>query len=318
MTIAQGKNMLLNLLCGLIFGLGQVAHADDAPDVKHPVYPCLWEVSGKGLEKSSYLFGTCHSSDPRITTLHPEVQKAYDSADAVYGEIKYDAEAIAKVTDLVVRKDGKTVSEHVGEELTERANKFMKDINPELSLQAGLNHLNTWSAALELSKLKNKFQNGKVLDDILLEKAEAKGKHTEGLETIDGMLSTFNFMNYEQQIIFFETCLSFVEYEGELEKIEDVYIYQSPDVIGDYVKKHWNLKIDDREPTKEEAELKDLLFYKMLDKRNVAMAKKVSQKLQESPHQTHFVAVGAAHYSGETAIQGLLEKEGYTITPLYK
>ncbi len=38
----------------------------------------------------------------------------------------------------------------------------------------------------------------------------------------------------------------------------------------------------------------------------------------EKPENSHFFAVGAAHYTGATANQDLLTKKGYTITPAFK
>lgn len=313
------KNIFLSSLCGLTFGFGQVAHADDAQkEIKHPVFPCLWEVSGKGLEKPSFLFGTCHSSDPRITTLHPKAQKAYEASDAVYGEIKISPEDIAKVGALMVRKDGKTVSAHVGEDLAGRANTLLKDINPALSLQAGLDSLQTWAVAAQLPQLEKQLGGDKVLDAILLETAASEGKHTEGLETMESQIAAFAVMSSEQEVLFFEATVEHMEHGEEIESVEDVYLFKDPEDIGEYVKEYMTLHTKGEEASDEKNALGELLKHELLDKRNREMAEKMSGHLQASPEQTHFFAVGAAHYTGETAIQDLLGKEGYTITPLYK
>lgn len=41
----------------------------DIENLEHPVKPALWKVEGKDLTKPSYLFGTIHIGDPRVTTL---------------------------------------------------------------------------------------------------------------------------------------------------------------------------------------------------------------------------------------------------------
>ena len=38
----------------------------------------------------------------------------------------------------------------------------------------------------------------------------------------------------------------------------------------------------------------------------------------EKPENSHFFAVGAAHYTGAPANQDILTKKGYTITPAFK
>ena len=56
----------------------------------------------------------------------------------------------------------------------------------------------------------------------------------------------------------------------------------------------------------------------LLDDRNIGMANKANEFMQAAPTKCHFFAVGAAHYTGKTAVQDLLEEKGYTITPLFE
>jgi len=42
----------------------------------------LWRIQGKG-QPASYLFGTIHSTDARVTTLSPAVTAAFNSAKTV-------------------------------------------------------------------------------------------------------------------------------------------------------------------------------------------------------------------------------------------
>ncbi len=42
----------------------------------------LWKLEKAG-ERPSFLFGTMHMSDPRVTTLPPAAQKAFDAADTI-------------------------------------------------------------------------------------------------------------------------------------------------------------------------------------------------------------------------------------------
>ena len=54
------------------------AAADAVPNARS----LLWRVERKGLAPS-YLFGTIHSTDPRVTKLPPAVQAAFNSANTV-------------------------------------------------------------------------------------------------------------------------------------------------------------------------------------------------------------------------------------------
>ena len=48
----------------------------------------LWKVSGNGLAKPSYLFGTCHIATVKLTDSITGFNDALNACDAVYGEIE--------------------------------------------------------------------------------------------------------------------------------------------------------------------------------------------------------------------------------------
>ncbi len=56
----------------------------------------------------------------------------------------------------------------------------------------------------------------------------------------------------------------------------------------------------------------------LLDDRNITMPDTIAKVHSEKPENSHFFAVGAAHYTGATASQDLFTKKGYTITPAFK
>ena len=47
----------------------------------------LWKISGNGLEKPSYLFGTHHIAPISVLDSVPGFNNAFASADKVYGEL---------------------------------------------------------------------------------------------------------------------------------------------------------------------------------------------------------------------------------------
>ena len=75
----------------------------------------LWKLEKPG-EKPSFLFGTMHMTDPRVTTLPPAAQKAYDAADTVIIETTdvLDKQkmmaAMLKEPDLMMFTDNTTLS----------------------------------------------------------------------------------------------------------------------------------------------------------------------------------------------------------------
>ena len=66
----------------------------------------LFEVTGGG-PLPSYLFGTFHSDDPRVVSLPPPVQVAFDAAEGFAMEAIPDPEAVDKARLVMVFGDGR-------------------------------------------------------------------------------------------------------------------------------------------------------------------------------------------------------------------
>ena len=58
-------------------------------------HPFLWEIGG---ESKSYLFGTVHLPDPRLTRLPGSVNRAFETSDAVFTEIALDPSSMLAQT----------------------------------------------------------------------------------------------------------------------------------------------------------------------------------------------------------------------------
>ena len=112
------KILIALLLSVSLFAQSKEKQAIDASTLKHPVKPALWKIEGKGLEKPSYLFGSIHLGDPRVTTLHPDAEKAFVASDHFYAEIDLDPAKQMAIAPKLMRKDGKTLSESIGPDLT--------------------------------------------------------------------------------------------------------------------------------------------------------------------------------------------------------
>jgi uncharacterized protein YbaP (TraB family) len=58
------------------------------------------------------------------------------------------------------------------------------------------------------------------------------------------------------------------------------------------------------------------MLTRVVDERNTKMAEKIAQLCAKKPAKSHFFAVGALHYAGDTGIISQLTKKGYKITRL--
>ena len=301
--------------------LAEKSAKDPLADLKHPTKACLWKVEGKRLTKPSWLFGTIHIGDPRVTTLHPRAEKAFNSLDIFYSEIDMTPAAQAALVPLMMRKDGKTLSEAIGPELSKELDAMLKSINPEANAEP-FQPLQTWVVTMTLNMLvmmKNtpeELQGKEALDAVLQDRATKAGKKTDALETADFQMKIFEVLNEkEQQTFLAATIKQIKEDPGAIEKqfkdLLTAYLTGTPKDLGEIMKKAMT-------QVEGEQELTERFMKALLDDRNVGMANKADEFMQGAKDKSHFFAVGALHYTGKTAVQKLLKKKGYTIKPAFK
>ena len=286
----------------------------DVEKLKHPVKPALWKIEGKDLAKPSYLFGTIHLGDPRVVNLHPEAEKAFNAADRFYAEIKLDPESQLAQTQNLMRKDGKTLSESIGPKLTKQLDAALQEVNPAFTSEA-FGPMKTWVISMTLPLLEFEMAGQKALDLVLYERAMKEGKKVGGVESTKAHFKIFDDLTEAEQIELLEGTLKYLKEEDGKDAIQEVLeLYLTADArqIGKELKKQMDESLDEND------ELSKRLIKALLDDRNVKMTKTIAKRLTKKPQDSHFFAIGTAHYTGPTAIQDLLSKKGYTITPVFK
>jgi len=284
-------------------------------ELKHPIKACLYKIEGNGLQTPSYLFGTIHLSDPRVINLHPNAESAFVASDIFYSEIDLDMAAQLKMAPMIMRQDGKKLTQAIGPELTDKLDGILKSINPALNSMP-FESLKTWAVAVTLPLLESQLMAKKPLDAVLYQRAMAEKKKTAALESAESQVAVFDqFNEKEQQLILSDSIeLIIAEQKVEIKSTErmlNVYLTGSTDEIAD-------LMTAEMKKMNSAPELTKRLMKALLDDRNIDMADKVDEFLQAESDKCHFFAVGAAHYTGKLAVQDLLRKKGYTITPLFE
>lgn len=154
----------------------------------------LWKLEKSG-EKPSYLFGTMHVTDARVTTLPTVAQQAYDGADTIIIETtevldkKKMMAAIAADPNLMMFTDNTTLSSLLSPEDAAVLNKGLdaRGIPP-----ATVAKMKPWilsaMVALPACEVARQAAGEPVLDVKLASEAKANGKAVEGLETVADQL----------------------------------------------------------------------------------------------------------------------------------
>jgi hypothetical protein len=270
----------------------------------------LWKVEKPGVEPS-WLFGTMHLTDPRVTDLTDAARTAYESAGTVVIEtidVLDQAKMMAAMLqrpDLMMYTDGSTLTSS----LTPEKARIIEDALAARGIPpASVRKMKPWMLAAVLSipacETARKAAGMQMLDVKLAEDAKADGKPVEGLETmidqldamaslplefhIDGLIATLDLGNriddvFETMIILYEreqTGMIWPLFRAVLPE-GDAAGYESFETV-------------------------------MIDSRNETMRRNAIPFLDAGGA---FIAVGALHLPGERGLVEMLRVSGYTLSP---
>lgn len=296
----------------LLFALSMIHSVRAEEEAKHPDKPLLWKITGKGLTQPSYLFGTIHLGDPRVTTLHPAALKAFESADSVHTEVPLDQASQMALVPLMMRKDGKKLDDSIGAEVAAALNAELKRINPALDSKA-FQPLATWSIAMILPILPEQFAGRTALDQKLWSDATSAGKETGGLEEPKGQLAFFLELKEEEQVALLSETLETLRKDREagrdsIGQLKEAYISGDTGKIAAEMDRGMAEMAAGKNK-----ELGERMMKRLLDDRNKTMAESIAGTLGKEPGKIHFFAAGAAHFTSEQSIISHLEKAGYGI-----
>jgi uncharacterized protein YbaP (TraB family) len=259
----------------------------------------LWEVSGKGLKKSSYLFGTFHLMCKDDILISDQLKTAITNTELLYLEMDMDDPSILLGGFLMMNmKDGKKLEDLYTPEEYVKLTTFFKD-----SLQMPIGFLQTTKPFFLAAMLYPKMMPCKTMSGVeeeLMKIAKQQKKEIKGLETLEFQSSVFDSIPYEEQAKeLLKSIDSMATYRVYFDKMINVYKTQQLQEIESLFK--------DSEFGMESHQ--DIL----LDNRNKNWVGQLKTIMAE---KSVFVGVGAGHLVGKQGLISLLRKEGYTLTPL--
>lgn len=259
----------------------------------------LWEISGNGLAKPSYLFGTYHFIGKNVIDSLHVVKRDFDQCKIVVGEFLPDSIAINKLASAMVFRNNSL-------DLIFTANeyKLIGDYYKEITTMNIQSSRLFKPAALEIELSyftpRNITSANPALDYYFLEEGKRRGKRVLGIETAEDRIDLLlNAPIAEQK----NHLLNLVRKKDRRQQLIDtIYeLYRRQDLynIGKKL-------ISD-------AGYSPVRMDKMIKVRNLKWAQRLPSIMNQ---QSAFIALGAEYMVGEYGLINQLRLKGYTVKPV--
>jgi len=288
------------LSAGLLFGLVTLTSMAQSTAANNTL---LWKISGNGIEKPSYLFGTIHMICKEDAYLSDNLTKAIEKADRIYLELDMDnlLEMVGVMMKMKMNNDTT-----LADLLTPEEYQLTKAYFEAKSSMLPFSVLETYKPLIASSLLmeaSSACETQVAMEQLVMEAAKKNGKRIDGLETMAYQMSIFDSIPYKLQAqeLFkgISTADTSTAGDEEFKEMMKAYRDQNLEQLGSMI-------------TKSDAgmmQYQDIL----LNNRNRNWVKKLNTLVKE---KALVVAVGAGHLPGENGLINLLRKEGYTVTPV--
>ncbi len=284
-------------LLGSIIALATFAQKNDADNT------LLWKISGNGLKKPSYLFGTIHMLCKDDAVLSDSMINIIKNVKDVYFEVDLDNlfEMLGVMGKMKMRGDT-TLQDLLSEADYEKVKNYF-EVKGSMLPFSMLEKYKPMLAASTLQQGSMPCESTAMMEQVIMEEAKRQNKSIKGLESMGYQASVLDSIPYKVQA---EQLVSYIEKmatgddediemtemmkaynEQDLKKLEEMLMKSDPG-ISNYT---------------------DILLYN----RNRNWVKKLKDLLPEKPL---LIAVGAGHLPGEEGCINLLRREGFTLSPV--
>jgi uncharacterized protein YbaP (TraB family) len=255
----------------------------------------LWEVSGNGLSKPSYIMGTFHTLCSKDFEMKPKVLKALENSDNLVLEINYTDPNETAAMQKMFQAD-KKITEQLSSDEAKELDKIL------LKYGTTLKNVDNYSQQALYSLLATKatpcpMTEVKMYEVELLKNAMKNKKKIKGLEKVADQLSSIN-KAYDLKNAIAQLKMG-DEYAVYLQKVIETFKNEDLPALNKLMK-------DKRFMNKQQEEI-------IVTKRNKNWAEKMPEMMKS---ENSFFAVGGAHLWGDNGLINLLKIKGYTVKPI--
>lgn len=265
----------------------------------------FWEVSGKGLESPSYLFGTYHVLNHSYLHEVPSVKATFEKMNGVVVETVIDSAKLQQIVMKLIRSSKKLPDLVNEDDYKLIAAEVEKTLGADMTMMGQFKPVFiTYMLTMVYNQQENNEflakYSGTPIDIYFASAAKKNGKPVSSFETMEEQFDIlFKHDSEEKQA---EQLVEFVktndEMRSSMKELTTLYVNQDLKGMHEMYKKY--------------AKQFGSAAY-LLDDRNIKWIKALPAILQQG---NQFIAVGALHFTGEKGLIKLLREAGYTVKPV--
>jgi uncharacterized protein YbaP (TraB family) len=288
--------LLILFVLSSFFSLSQDKVTTEFPMKKSSL---LWKIEGPGTPKGSYLFGTMHLIEKQYFIFPDKLEKLVKKSDQLVMELAGMPNQL-EALNLVTLKEG-SFFDYFTPEQTDTILRWAKSEMKmsEEGFRSTMSKMKPFVVVQMATQIR--FMGKTESYEMTFEQIARENEITiKGLETIAQQMAIFDNLSNEQQTeMVMEGIRNMEKTLLQTERMQKLYVGQNVDSLY--------LMIQEEGGTIAEE------MSEFLDKRNQNWVPQIKEMIQE---KKTFIAVGAGHLGGPNGVIRLLEKEGYTLTPV--
>lgn len=248
--------------------------------------------------KTTYLFGTIHTDDNRVTNFAPSVNDAINASDT------FMMETLAPSDPNVFKSEDGSLQEVLTEKELAQVSQLAEFHT--MHRDAAM-YMKPWLLAVVFDSPRPLTPFGQ--DNLLMTKAEEQGKEIIGIEDTAEHFGVMDGFSRDEQLTMLRAVLKRTQKtkERDYESLMSAYLSGDSAKISSLDKKITGGMLP--------APIWEKMRTKLIDQRNAIMAERV---IAEGTEKNVFVAVGASHLAGKSGLIAQLKNAGYKMTRLVK
>lgn len=281
----------------LLLGLFSLACREGNAVKKESNNTLLWQISGPGISKPSYLYGTIHIMCPDDIVVTDVLKAKFNTTRQLYLELDMDdpATMVQAMAGMKMKNDTTVKDLLPANTYDSLTASFQKITGMPFSMFNGLKPMLA-EAAIYPSIL---GCQGEAWEQKFMQMAKDRKMELKGLETTKDQLDIFDSIPYKTQAESLAKSLANIDsIKISFKQMLDLYKRKNLDSLS--------ILINDDD---ELGNYQDI----MLNRRN---AKWIPEIIAESKKMPTFFAVGAGHLGGDKGVINMLRKQGFKVEPV--